>query len=180
MQKAVRPTFADGKTDLGSLPEYEIGKRKTDRRKEAQTAPPERLPHNSALNRGSKFNSVKVCRSRFTSRRRQWMRPKSAALCTCARYGATPKHRTLSVGARAAGMSVAPESPTASRRCTQIYPQNCKWKMPTADAMLLSPAVGASARAKVVFGCENSSQSSGNNHVSPDPKQWKCATQDES
>lgn len=98
--------------------------------------------------------------------------------CACARYGATPrrlaacaarKHRTLSVGARVAAVSVAPESPTVPRRCTQIYPQNCKWKMPTADAMLLSPAVGASARAKVVFGCENSSQSSGNNHVSPGP-----------
>lgn len=156
LQKAVRPTFADGKIDLGSLPEYEIGKWKTDRRKEAQTAPPESPAHNFALNRGSKLDSVKVCRSRFTPSRRQWMRPKSAAqnatMCACARYGDAPKHRTLSVGAIAAAVSVAPESPTASRRCTHyiiVYKQNGKWKLPTADTMLLSPAVGASARAKV-------------------------------
>ena len=42
-----------------------------------------------------------------------------------------------------------PEVKPLSRRCTPIYPQNGKWKMPTADAMPYSPAVGTSARAKV-------------------------------
>lgn len=79
-------------------------------------------------------------------RRRLWMLPKSAAICTCARNGATPhrlaacaarKHRTLSVGATAAAGSGAPESPTTSRQCTHYYIWNYIWakrQMESADS----------------------------------------------
>lgn len=132
LQKAVRPTFADGKIDLGSLPEYEIGKWKTNRRKEAQTAPSERPAHNSALNRGSKFNSVKVCRSRFTRRRRLWMRPKSAAVCTCTRYGADPKTSdAFSRGDSGGGVRRARKSNRLTAMRTDI---STKLKMGIADS----------------------------------------------
>lgn len=163
LQKAVRPTFADGKIDLSSLPEYEIGKWKTDRRKEAQTAPPESPAHNFALNRGSKFDSVKLCRSRFTQ----------GVGCGCCQRAqlyvlapgmeqpltGLPLAQQENIGRFQSGRQRrrGPARPKVQPPHGNahiiiygiIYGQNGKWNQRTADAMRHSPADGASARAKV-------------------------------
>ena len=80
----------------------------------------------------------------------------------------------------AAEVSVAPGSLFVSRRCKPIYPQNCKWELPTADSMLLFALLLVRQRGqKAISGSENNPASSDSDNRFTRPGQWKSQQSEE-